>query len=61
MRSFYSITAILATITPFGIQLYKSNLTRGDDNQWSVRISWTPSESDIGSHMLCYYAMDSNG
>ena len=56
----YRISDITITASPVG--LLKSNLTASTTpQQWFVDVTWTPSSSQSGSNILCYYAVNCIG
>ena len=55
---FYRIVEIIITVSPVG--LLKSNVTASTTpQQWFVDVTWTPTSSQIGQNILCYYAENS--
>ena len=57
---FYRITDIIITVSPVG--LLKSNLEASTTpQQWFVDVIWTPTSSQSGPNILCYYAVNSIG
>ena len=50
----------IVTVSPVG--LLKSNLNASTTpQQWFVDVTWTPSSSQSGPNIFCYYALDSIG
>ena len=49
----------IITVSPVG--LLKSNVTASTTpQQWFVDVTWTPTSSQSGPNIFCYYALDSN-
>ncbi|CAC5388868.1 Neurogenic locus protein delta,Protein eyes shut homolog,Neurogenic locus Notch protein,Neurogenic locus notch homolog protein 3,Protein eyes shut,Neurogenic locus notch homolog protein 1,Fibropellin-3,Protein crumbs homolog 2,Sushi, nidogen and EGF-like domain-containing protein 1,Protein jagged-1a,Sushi, von Willebrand factor type A, EGF and pentraxin domain-containing protein 1,Neurogenic locus notch homolog protein 2,Delta-like protein B,Protein crumbs homolog 1,Delta-like protein D,Protein jagged-1,Pr len=60
IESSLSSIAEINTVSPLGMT--KSNLlTYGtSNNKWYINVTWTPTETHIGSHIFCYTAFDNN-
>ena len=57
---FYRIVDVIITASPVG--LLKSSLTESTTpQQWFVDVTWTPTSSQSGPNIFCYYALDSIG
>ena len=55
---FYRIVDIIITVAPAG--LVKSNVTASTTpQQWFVDVTWTPTSSQSGQNIFCYYALNS--
>ncbi|XP_063398968.1 uncharacterized protein LOC134683591 [Mytilus trossulus] len=56
-----SVIIEIETVSPIG--MLKSNLKVFGDTgrEWFVIVKWIPTEDQIGSHIFCYTAIDSNG
>ena len=57
---FYRVVDIIITASPVG--LLKSSLTASTTpQQWFVDVTWTPTSSQSGPHIFCYYAVNCIG
>ncbi|XP_063417878.1 fibropellin-1-like [Mytilus trossulus] len=60
VASSLSSIAEINTVSPLGMK--KSDLlTYGtSNNKWYINVTWTPTETQVGSHIFCYTAFDNN-
>lgn len=58
---FYCSISEITTVSPIG--MIKTHLLPygSSGTQWHINVTWTPSESQTGSHIFCYTAVNNFG